>query len=145
MHPPDILIPLIIKSITEIEVGSSLESLYVRIRFLSNYLSKLQNLSLENGKIILNCLSNLDVFNIPTFQYSQQLLNSYAGVYSSLINCLKEKCASVHENLFFPLLLLVSLPETIAIRKNITETIRNFASNCNLTLEALYSYDITML
>ena len=64
---PDILIPLIIKSINEIEVGSSLETLYVRIRFLANYLSQLENLSLENGQTILKCLSNLDVFNMQTF------------------------------------------------------------------------------
>ena len=139
---PDILIPLIIKSISEIEVGSSLESLYVRIRFLANYLSQLQNLSLENGQIILKCLSTLDVFNMQTFNYTQQLLYSYAGVYSSLINCLKEKCATVHDSLFFPLLLLVSLPETVAIRKDITQTMNNFASNCKLSLEELYSYEI---
>ena len=105
---PDILIPLIIKSITEIEIGSSLETLYVRIRFLANYLSQLQNLSLENGELILKCLSSLDVFNMQTFQYTQQLLYSYARVFSSLINCLKEKCSTVHEKLFFPLLLLNS-------------------------------------
>jgi hypothetical protein len=138
----DVLIPLIIKSINEIEVGSSLESLYVRIRFLANYLSQLQNLSLENGQLILKCLSGLDVFNMQTFQYTQQLLYSYAGVYSSLINCLKEKCATVHDSLFFPLLLLVSLPETVAIRKEITQTMQNFANNCKLTLEELYSYEI---
>ena len=55
---PDILIPLIIKTINDIEVGSSLESLYVCIRFLSNYLSQLQKLSLKNGQIILKCLSS---------------------------------------------------------------------------------------
>ena len=139
---PDILIPLIIKSINEIEVGSSLETLYVRIRFLSNYLSKLENLSLENAQIILKCLSNLDVFNLQTFQYTQQLLYSYAGVYQSLINCLGEKCGAVHDSLFFPLLLLVSLPETIAIRNEITQTMQNFAKNCKMSLEELYSFEI---
>jgi dynein assembly factor 5 len=79
---------------------------------------------------------------MQTFQYTQQLLYSYAGVYSSLINCLKEKCATVHDSLFFPLLLLVSLPETVAIRKEITQTMQNFANNCKLTLEELYSYEI---
>ncbi len=139
---PDILIPLIIKSITEIEIGSSLETLYVRIRFLANYLSQLQNLSLENGELILKCLSSLDVFNMQTFQYTQQLLYSYARVFSSLINCLKEKCSTVHEKLFFPLLLLNSLPETVAIRKEINETMQKFANNCKLSLEELYSYEI---
>ena len=139
---PDVLIPLIIKSINEIEVGSSLESLYVRIKFLANYLSQLELLSLENGKLILKCLSALDILNLPTFQFTQQLLYSYAGVYSSIINCLKEKCADVHESLFFPLLLLISIPETINIRKDISQTLQNFASNCKLTLEELYSYEI---
>lgn len=139
---PDILIPLIIKSINEVEVGSSLESIYVRIKFLSKYLSQLNEISLENGQLILKCLSSLDVFNMPTFQYSQHLLYSYAGVYTSLISCLKEKCATVHDSLFFPLLLLVSLPETINIRNEITQTMENFAKNCNMSLEELYSYEI---
>ena len=139
---PDILIPLIIKSINEIEVGSSLETLYVRIRFLANYLSQLEKLSLENGQTILKCLSNLDVFNMPTFQYTQQLLYSFAGVYTSLINCLKENCAIVHDSLFFPLLLLVSHPDTIGIRNDITQTMNNFAKNIKMSLEELYSFEI---
>jgi hypothetical protein len=139
---PDILIPLIIKSINEIEVGSSLETLYVRIRFLANYLSQLENLSLENGQTILKCLSNLDVFNMQTFQYTQQLLYSYAGVYTSLINCLKEHCATVHDSLFFPLLLLVSHPDIIDIRNEITQTMNNISRNVKMSLEALYSFEI---
>jgi dynein assembly factor 5 len=79
---------------------------------------------------------------MPSFQYTQQLLYSYAGVYSSLINCLKEKCAIFHDQLFFPLLLLISVPETISIRKEINTSMENFASNCKMTLEQLYSFEI---
>jgi dynein assembly factor 5 len=138
----NIIIPLLIQSINEIETNNNLEALYVRIRFLSNYLKQLQNISLENGELIINSLNNIDIFNLQQFSYTKNLLYSYANLLGSLINCLKGNCTKVNDKLFFPLLLLISLPETQAIRPEIQKTFQVFAENCKMSIEELYSYEI---
>ena len=101
------------------ETNINYQPLYVRIKFLSNYLQQLPNINNENTKLILDTLNNLDIFNIDDQNYSNKILISLFNIYNSIINSLKENCTKYHELIFFPLLLLSSLPETFEIRNNV--------------------------
>ena len=138
----NILIPLIIKTINEMETNINYQPLYVRIKFLSNYLQQLPNINNENTKLILDTLNNLDIFNIDDQNYSKKILISLFNIYNSIINSLKENCTKYHELIFFPLLLLSSLPETFEIRNNVIFSMTTLAKNCNLSIEDLYSLEI---
>ena len=138
----NILIPLIIKTINEMETNINYQPLYVRIKFLSNYLQQLPNINNENTKIILDTLNTLDIFNIDDQHFSKKILISLFNIYNSIINSLKENCTKYHELIFFPLLLLSSLPETFEIRNNVILSMTTLAKNCNCTVEDLYSLEI---
>ena len=138
----NILIPLIIKTITEMETTSSYQPLYVRIKFLANYLEQLPNISNDNTKIILDTLNTLDIFNIDDQNFSKKILINLFNIYNSIINSLKENCTKYHELIFFPLLLLSSLPETFEIRNNVITAMTELAKNCKCSVEDLYSLEI---
>ena len=139
----NIIIPLIIKTILEMESNTSNQPLYVRIKFLANYLSKLKNITNENAETIIKTLNNLDIFNISDHQYSAKILFYLFHIYASLINSLCENCKQFHDLLFFPLLLLSSLPETIKMRDEVLTIMNNLAKFCNFgKIEDLYSLEM---
>lgn len=139
----NIIIPLIIKSINDIESNSSLHPLYVRIKFLANYMTQVQNITAENANLIINSLKSLDLFSLSDASYTQKILLFLFKIYESLVYSLKELCVKFHSDLFFPLLVLSSLPETISLRTNVFNSISQLAKFCNFErIEDLYSLEI---
>ena len=140
----NVLIPLIIKTISEMEPNASYQPLFVRIKFIANYLSQLQQISTDNAKMIIDTLSSLDIFNISDPNYSTKILVDLAYIYYSLINSLGANSKQFHDTLFFPLLLLNSLPETLSIRKYVEETIANLAKLCGCnSVDDLYAIELS--
>ena len=139
----NILIPLLIKNINELEPNTGLQSLYVRIKFIYFYLTELPNISNENASLILDTLNKMDIFNMTNSTYSTNILLSLFQIYSSLINSLKDHCKSFHNLIFFPLLLLSSLPETIKIRDNVINSMQILSKHCGFnSLVDLYSLEM---
>ncbi|MCQ2819309.1 MAG: hypothetical protein MJ252_18755 [archaeon] len=139
----NILIPLIIKSINELEANTTLQPLYVRIKFISHYLQEIPNISIENATLIVETLNKLDIFNMADSSYSTNMLICLFNIYSSLINSLKENCSKIHELIFFPLLLLSSLPETVKIRNEVIKVMQSLSSFCGfMKIEDLYSLEM---
>ena len=138
----NILIPLIINSIKDMEITTSFQPLFVRIKFLANYLSKLPQIEEQNCKLILETLNNLDLFNIDDPHFSKNILLYTFKIYASIILSLKENCKNFHEEIFFHLLILSSLPECSDIKTQVLGHIQILAENCNLKIEDLYSLEI---
>jgi dynein assembly factor 5 len=138
----NILIPLIINCIKDMEITSSYQPLFVRIKFLANYLSKLPEIEENNCKLILELLKNLDLFNIDDNHFSKNILLYTYKIYASIILSLKYNCKKFHEDIFFPLLILSSLPECTEIYNQVLGHIQILAENCNIKIEDLYSLEI---
>jgi len=138
----NILIPLIIKSISETEITSSYQPLYVKIKFLSNYLKNLKEISKDNCNNIINLLNKLDIFNIDDNHYSKKILLYTFKIYSAIIISLQENCKEFVDTIFFPLLILTSLPETAEIRNQVLGMMKILSENCKINLEDLYSLEI---
>ena len=138
----NILIPLIINSIKDMEITTSYQPLFVRIKFLANYLSKLPQIEEENCKLILEILNNLDLFNIDDAHFSKNILLYTFKIYASIILSLKDNCKKFHEDIFFHLLILSSLPECSEINTQVLGHIQILAENCKLKIEDLYSLEI---
>ena len=138
-----IVLPLIIKTITEMEQNVSNQPLYTRIKFLSNYLSGLPNITKENAEKVIKTLQALDIFSTVDPLYSKKMLLHLFKIYAALINSLGSNCTAFHQDLFFPLLLLCNFPETKEIEKNVISVMNQLANFCGFSkIEDLYSLEM---
>jgi len=141
-----ILIPLLIKHINELESKQTFQPLNSRLKILSNILQKITNISTDSVNMILKGMHNLDLFNMPENQYVKPILSSLHLIYKSIIFNLKNDCVKFHSDLFFPLLLLQSLPESKELHKEVKSTMEKLSENCGFeSLEELYSLELHML
>lgn len=139
----DILIPLIIKHIKELESKHTFQPLNSRLRILSNVLQKITNISPECVSIVIKSMKALDLFNMPENPFVKAILASLHFIYQSIIYNLKQDCVAFHSDLFLPLLLLQSLPESAGIHSQVQETISKLSENCGFSaLEDLYSLEL---
>lgn len=141
-----ILIPLLIRHIHELESKHTFQPLNSRLKILSNILQKITNISGESVSMILKGIHNLDLFNMPENPFVKPILSSLHLIYKSIVYNLKNDCVKFHSDLFLPLLLLQSLPESKEIHKDVKITIEKLSENCGFdSLEDLYSLELQVI
>ncbi len=141
-----VLIPLLIKHIYELESKQTFQPLNSRLKILSNILQKISNINDESVNLIIKGMNNLDLFNMPENPFVKSILSSLHIIYKSIIYNLKKDCVKYHSDLFLPLLLLQSLPETKEFHKDVKETMSKLSENCGFdSLEDLYSLELQVI
>lgn len=141
-----ILIPLMIKHINELESKHTYQPLNSRLKILSNILQKITNISSESVSMILKGMQALDLFNMPDNPFVKPILSSLHLIYKSLIFNLENDCVKFHSDLFLPLLLLQSLPESKEIHKEVKITMEKLSENCGFhSLEDLFSLELQVV
>ena len=139
----NILIPLIVKTITEMEPSTTYQPLFVRIKFIANYLNELKEITIDNANLLVTTLNTLDIFNIADSSFSTKILFYLYHIYSSLIRSLGSNSSKFHEQLFFPLLLLSALPENVKIKDEVIASMKQLANLCGFDkIEDLYSLEM---
>lgn len=139
----NILIPLVLKHISELESKNSYQPLLNRLKILSFILQKVSNISNESVSMILKSLKVLDIFNMPENLYHSNILISLYVIYDSIISNLQLECKKFRKEFLLPLLLLQSLPETKSIHDKAKKTICKLAENNGFdSVEDLYSLEL---
>ena len=141
-----ILIPLLFRHINELESKHTFQPLNSRLKIISNVLQMIANINFDSVNMIIKGMNSLDLFNIPDNPFIKSILNSLHLIYKSIIYNLKTDCVKFHSNLFLPLLLLQSLPESSIIHNDVKITITKLSENCGFTsLEDLYSLELSVI
>jgi hypothetical protein len=140
----NVTLPLIVKHLFENEIKNSFQPILGRIKTLSFILTKMTNISFENVDMVLKLMHNLDIFSMfSDGPYTKQILIYAYKIFESLTLNLSHNCKKYHESLFFPLLLLSSLPETNSIHTEVKKTLLNLAKFCGFQdLDSLFSLEL---
>jgi dynein assembly factor 5 len=143
----NIILPIISKHLSEVEIKNSYQPMYCRLKLLSNVISRMANINDENVEMLLKLITQLDVFNLASENaYTKKILYYSFKLYLSLTINLGKNCFKYHENIFFPLLLLQSLPDTISFHQEVKLTMLTLAESCGFTtIEQLYSLELSCI
>lgn len=142
----NIILPLICRHLSEMEIKTSYQPMFCRLKLLSNVMSKMANISDENVEMMIKLINQLDIFNLPEGTYTKNILLYCFKLYYSLVTNLGKSCTKFHESLFFPLLLLQSLPETVNFHVEVRKTMQILAEFCGFTsLDQLYSLELSCI
>lgn len=142
----NIILPLMSKHLLDFEVKNSYAPMYSRLKLLSNVINKMANISAENTLMLINLIQSLDVFNMPADGvYTKKILYyTYSLFHSLVINLGKDLCNKYHSELFFPLLLLSSLPQTIVFHNDVRNSLIRLSEFCGFSsIEQLYSLELS--
>jgi hypothetical protein len=140
----NIILPLIVKHLSETEIKNSYQPMFCRLKLLSNVVNKMVNINNENFELIVKLINTLDIFNMPSDgAFTKRILFYTYKLFNSLTLNLGKLCKVYHENLFFPLLLLGSLPDTVSIHSEVKKTLLNLSEFCGFnSIEQLYSLEL---
>lgn len=142
----DIIIPLIIKDLTSIEITGFHQSLYSRLKVLAFAVAKVKDLTVENAELILSAIENLKLFELnDNSNYTNKILETVYYLLHGLIENLNDKLVhfKLKDKLFYLLLILGSIPETQVIHSQILKSLDNLSLFCGFdNLEGLYALEL---
>jgi hypothetical protein len=142
----NVVVPLIVKHLSEMEIKNSYQPLYCRLKVLSCVVSKIANVSNETVTLVLRLMNNLDVFNFAENNYIKQILFFTFKIYQSFVYNLGKESVRFHSDIFFPLLLLQSLPDTTIFHQDVKIAICHLAESCGFrSIEELYSLELSLV
>jgi len=145
----DIIIPILAKHLSDVEIKSAFQPFSARVRIFSNIVSKIVNISAKTAKHIIDMINDLDIFNLPESPFNKEILINCFNIYDSMIlNLYNNKISKeFHTDLFIPLLFLQSIPDTAAIHKKVREeAMFNLCIYCGFdSIESLYSFEMQVI
>ena len=145
----DIIIPILSKHLSDVEIKTAFQPFSARVRIFSNVVMKIANITAKTAKNIIDIINELDIFNLPESIYNKDILINCYKIYDSLIINLHSNRISkeFHTDLFIPLLFLQSIPETALIHKRVKdETMLSLCVYCGFdSIESLYSFEMVTI
>ena len=142
----NVVIPLIVKHLSEMDIKNTSQPLYCRLKVLSCVLTKIVNVSNETVSAVIRLMNQLDIFNFSENIFMKQILFYTFKLYRSFVFNLGKNCVVFHNEFFFPLLLLQSLPDTVQFHADVHSTIKLLAESCGFNcVEDLYSLELALV
>lgn len=149
----NILIPLMLKHLLDSDVKNTFKILSGRLSVFASVVRKITNISKDNVIEVFNALHELDVFGINTRLDDtitlKQIFYSVFILFSSLVENLNVSglITDFHSDLFYPLLLLQSLPIlSSGVQNEAAQSLYRLSEACGFkTIDGLYALELKFI